>query len=148
MKFEGWLKIALSGLSLFSPYALTKREIYFRCGQKRFIKVMSKQTSFFSKCFRIYVQKRPFESDMWTKKDFFQMISKQRHFYRNIDIYGLMDKKPFFFKIISKNLLLLIYWYFRMYGKKQFWSVTKNCTLLEMLIFLDEWTKKNFSKEI
>ena len=38
---------------------------------------------------------------MW--QIFSNVIRKERLFPRNIDIYGLMDKKPFF-KMISKNL--------------------------------------------
>ena len=59
--------------------------------------------------------------DLWTKYDFFKMISKKR----DVDIYGDMDKKGFY-KVISRK-----------------WS-NNNVILIENVIFTDLWTINDF----
>ena len=81
-----------------------------------------------------------FITEICIKHDFFKMISKERNFPWNIDIYGYMD--IFFSKCRCFQIYLLL-------AKNDFFKViTKNVIFLEMLVFLEIWTKHVFFKMI
>ena len=60
--------------------------------------------------------------NIWAKKDFFKVISNNVIFPRNVDLFGLMDKKLFIPKRSEEKYLFLTYSYLRRYGLKTIFS--------------------------
>ena len=73
--------------------------------------------------------------EIWSKNDFFNVISKKRPFSRNVDIFGYMDKVISKKHPFSRNVDI-----FADMGKKRFLKGEK-------IPFSDIWLNNEFFKE-